>query len=68
MLDLNSGVLTPHSPDNYNTIYLDWEYKEDVEYSSLIDDFMKQIADGDIRKMQFFYEVAGYCLLKKKYF
>ena len=68
MLDLNSGVLTPHSPDNYNTIYLDWEYKEDVEYSSLIDDFMKQIADGDIRKMQFFYEVAGYCLLKRSIF
>ena len=68
MLDLNSGVLTPHSPDNYNTIYLDWEYKEDVEYSELIDEFMKQISDGDEKKMQFFYEVAGYCLLKKSIF
>jgi putative DNA primase/helicase len=68
MLDLNSGVLTPHSPDNYNTIYLDWEYKEDIEYSELIDNFMKQIADGDMRKMQFFYEVAGYCLLKRSIF
>lgn len=68
MLDLNSGVITPHSPDNYNTIYLDWEYKEDVEYSELIDDFMKQISDGDAKKMQFFYEVAGYCLLKRSIF
>lgn len=68
MLDLNSCALTPHSPENYNTIYLDWEYKEDVEYSELIDDFMKQISDGDQKKMQFFYEVAGYCLLKRSIF
>lgn len=68
MLDLNSATITPHSPDNYNTIYIDWEYKEDVEYSELIDNFMKQIADGDQKKMQFFYEVAGYCLLKKSIF
>lgn len=68
MLDLNSGVITPHSPDNYNTIYLDWEYKEDVEFSELIDDFMKQISDGNQRKMQFLYEVAGYCLLKRSIF
>lgn len=68
MLDLNSGVLTPHSPDNYNTIYLDWEYKEDIEYSELIDDFMKQISNGEQKKMQFLYEVAGYCLLKRSIF
>ena len=68
MLDLNSATITPHTPDNYNTIYLDWEYKEDVEYSALIDDFMKQISDGDIVKMNFLYEVAGYCLLKKSIF
>ena len=68
MLDLNSGVVTPHSPENYNTIYLDWEYRDDVEYSALIDDFMKQISDGNPQKMQFLYEVAGYCLLKKSIF
>lgn len=68
MLDLNSGTLTPHSPDNYNTIYLDWEYKEDIEYSEIIDEFMKQISGGDVKKMQFLYEVAGYCLLKKSIF
>ena len=68
MLDLNSATLSPHTPDNYNTIFVDWEYKEDVEYSSLIDDFMKQISDGDVKKMNFFYEVAGYCLLKRSLF
>lgn len=68
MLDLNSQTLTPHTPDNYNTIYLDWEYKEDVEYSELIDDFMKQVSMGDPNKMRFLYEVAGYCLLKKSIF
>lgn len=68
MLDLNSLVLTPHSPDNYNTIYLDWEFNEEVEYSELIDNFMKTIADGDERKRDFLWEVAGYCLLKKSIF
>ena len=68
MLDLNSAALTPHSAENYNTIYLDWEYREDVEYSEIIDNFMKQISDGDVKKMQFLYEVAGYCLLKKSIF
>lgn len=68
MLDLNAQTLTNHSPDNYNTIYLDWEYKEDVEYSALIDEFMKQISDGNQTKMEFLYEVAGYCLLKRSIF
>lgn len=68
MLDLNSQTLMPHSPDNYNTIYLDWEYNEQCEFSELIDDFMKQVSMGDEKKMQFLYEVAGYCLLKKSIF
>lgn len=68
MLDLNSQTLTPHSPDNYNTIYLDWDYNEAVDYSELIDDFMKQVSMGDPKKMQFLYEVAGYCLLKRSIF
>lgn len=68
MLDLNSQTLLPHSPDNYNTIYLDWEYKEDIEMSELIDDFMKMVSMGDPKKMQFLYEVAGYCLLKRSLF
>lgn len=68
MLDLNSQTLTPHSPDNYNTIYLDWDYNESVDYSELIDDFMKTVSMGDPKKMQFLYEVAGYCLLKRSIF
>lgn len=68
MLDLNSQTLTPHSPENYNTIYIDWNYDEDCEFSELIDDFMKQVSMGDPKKMQFLYEVAGYCLLKRSIF
>lgn len=68
MLDLNSQTLTPHTPTNYNTIYLDWEYKEDIEYSELVDEFMKMVSMGDRKKMQFLYEVAGYCLLKRSIF
>lgn len=68
MLDLNSLTLTPHTPDSYNTIFLDWEYKEDCEYSELIDEFMKIVSMGDQKKMQFLYEVAGYCLLKRSIF
>lgn len=68
MLDLNNLTLTPHTKDNYNTIYLDWEYNNIVEYSELIDNFMKQVSMGDEIKMRFLYEVAGYCLLKRSIF
>lgn len=68
MLDLNSQTLTPHTPDTYNTIYLDWNYNEECEFSELINDFMKMVSMGDEKKMQFLYEVAGYCLLKRSIF
>jgi putative DNA primase/helicase len=68
MLDLNALTLMPHTPSNYNTIYIDKSFKMDIEYSALIDDFMKQISAGSERRMKFFYEVAGYCLLKKSIF
>ncbi len=68
MLDLNSLTLTPHTPDTYNTIHLDWEYNDECEYSALIDDFMKVVSMGDVKKMKFLYEVAGYCLLKRSIF
>jgi len=68
MLDLNNLTITPHTKDNYNTVYLDWEYNERVEYSESIDNFMKQVSMGDEVKMRFLYEVAGYCLLKRSIF
>lgn len=68
MLDLNNQELLPHSPDNINTIKLKWNYNPDVEFSERIDNFMKMVSMGSQKKMNFLYEVAGYCLLKKNIF
>lgn len=65
MLDLNNQELLPFSPDHINTIKLKWDYNPNVEFSETIDKFMKTVSMGSPKKMQFLYEVAGYCLLKK---
>lgn len=65
MLDLNNSTLLPFSPEHINTIKLKWDYNPEVEFSETIDNFMKTVSMGSPKKMQFLYEVAGYCLLKK---
>ena len=67
-LDLKSLTLLPHNPERYNTICINHNYDEKVPFSALIDDFMKKISMGDPKKMQFLYQVAGYCLLKRSIF
>jgi putative DNA primase/helicase len=68
ILNLVTGdVETPNKSD-INTIYIPYEYNKDPEYSPRIDEFMKDLTGGDPLKMQFLYQVAGYCLLKKNLF
>lgn len=68
ILNLVTGeVETPNKTD-INTIYIPYDYDPDPVYSPRIDQFMKELCDGDQIKMQFLYQVAGYCLLKKNLF
>lgn len=68
ILNLVTGEITTPTKSDINTIFIPWEYKNDPVYSPRIDNFMKEIADGDIKKMAFLYQIAGYCLLKKNLF
>lgn len=73
VLDVVTGELCEPRKEDVNTIYIPHEYKEDVEYSPAIDEFMTHISaesDGtpNERKKQFLYQIAGYCLLKKNIF
>ena len=51
--------------NEFNTIHIPWRWNPDPEPSSSIIEFMAQISGGDANKIQFLYEVAGYCLLKR---
>ena len=68
ILNLVTGEITVPTKADINTIYIPYEYDDDPPYSPRIDQFMKDIAGGDVIKMQFLYQIAGYCLLKKNLF
>lgn len=68
ILNLVTAELEEPNKSNINTIYIPWNYTPDPAYSERIDKFMKDISGGDITKMQFLYQIAGYCLLKKNIF
>lgn len=68
ILNLVTGEVTQPSKADINTIYIPIAYDPDPPYSPRIDEFMKSLTGGDILKMQFLYQIAGYCLLKKNMF
>lgn len=68
ILNLVTGEVEEPNKSDINTIYIPWEYNSDPMYSPRIDTFMKEITNGDVTKMQFLYQIAGYCLLKKNLF
>ena len=73
VLDVVTGELSEPDKDEKNTIAIPWNYNPDAPHSPKIDEFMAHISankDGSVNlmKMQFLYQIAGYCLLKKNYF
>lgn len=68
ILNLVTGEIEQATKADINTIYIPYNYNNDPVYSPRIDNFMKEIAGGDINKMLFLYQIAGYCLLKKNLF
>lgn len=68
VLNLVTGEVEQPNKSEINTIYIPYNYNNDPPYSPRIDNFMKELTDGDVVKMQFLYQVAGYCLLKKNLF
>ena len=39
--NIYENKLYPHSPSKYNTIYVDYDYNSDVDYSPTIDNFFQ---------------------------
>lgn len=68
ILNLVTGELETPNKTDINTIFIPYEYDPDPPYSPRIDQFMKEVTEGDPLKMQFLYQIAGYCLLKKNLF
>ena len=65
ILNVVSGTLTLPTKNDYNTIYIPWRWNDDPPMSQAIHNFMIQLSGGDGNKIQFLYEVVGYCLLKR---
>ena len=68
ILNLVTGEVEQPNKTEINTIYIPYDYDADPQYSPRIDQFMKDITNGDPVKMLFLYQIAGYCLLKKNLF
>lgn len=69
VLNLVTGEVTAPTKNDINTIYIPYEFVDNENlYSPRIDEFMKQLCNGDPIKMEFLYQIAGYVLLKKNLF
>lgn len=68
VINLVTGELEQPNKSEINTICIPYNYEDDPVYSPRIDQFMKEITNGDMIKMEFLYQIAGYCLLKKNLF
>lgn len=65
ILNLSDMSFVPHTHLIYNTIYINHEYNERVEYSNIVDSFFNTLSNKDEYKKKLLYEIAGYALLKK---
>lgn len=65
VINLRTGVLEPGNKTEINTIYIPQKYNPDPEFSPRVDDFFKALSNGDMLKMEFLYQIVGYCLLKE---
>lgn len=65
VINLKTGELEEGDKNEINTIYIPHDYDPDPEYSPRIDEFFKELSNGDIIKMEFLYQIVGYCLLKE---
>lgn len=68
ILNLVTGELGKPNSTEVNTMCIPWTYNEDPPPSPRIMEFMKQITKGDLQKIQFLYEIAGYCMLRRNLF
>lgn len=68
VLDLSTLELRPHSPDEYNTTYIDCNFVREAPYSSRIDTFFNQISGSDVDTKTLLYEIVGNTLVRRNLF
>lgn len=68
VLNISTMQIYPHTPLKYNTIYIDYEFKNPAVYSSIVDNFLNVIANKDEQKKKLLIEMIGYCLVQRNVF
>lgn len=64
VVDLRTGELSEAKTTDYNTICIPHKYNPAAQSDKMIN-FMLMITNGDMLKVEFLWQVIGYCLLKK---
>lgn len=68
VLDLNTMELRDHTPNEYNTTYIDVNFVREAPYSSRIDTFFNQLSGGDAETKTLLYEIIGTTLVRRNIF
>lgn len=68
ILNVSTMVIAPHSPNVYNTVYIDCNYRENAIYSPAIDNFFNTLSGEDDALKTLLYEIVGCCLIRKNLF
>lgn len=68
ILNINTMTLIAHTPNVYNTVYIDYDYHQDALYSPTIDGFFNTLSGCDEDLKRLLYEIVGCCLMRKNLF
>lgn len=68
ILNISTMILMPHTPNVYNTVYIDYNYEEDAIFSKSIDTFFNTLSGFDDDLKTLLYEIVGCCLIRKNLF
>ena len=68
ILNLSNMKLMEHTPDEYNTVFINHNYINDAPHSKSIDEFMTTMSNYDEEVKRLLYELIGYCFIRRDVF
>ena len=68
ILNISNLTLKPHSSNEYNTNYVDWDWEDTPRVSFALDEYIHFISNDDYEKVNVLYEMLGDCFLRRSVF
>lgn len=67
ILNIKTLTLRPHSKNEYNTTYVDWDWNPKPSVSRALNEYLDYISNSDYAKELVLLEMIGECFLRKNF-